>query len=80
LNLTFSVDFNDNNGQEIKIAIGIAGNKQSVIQNLKLAFDFTDGQATASLSLSFSARVQFADGIKTVTQTPTPAVAAGARS
>jgi hypothetical protein len=76
LNLTFSVDFNDRNGREIEVAIDITGKPDSIIQSLKLAFDFTDGQARAALTLSFSARVQFADGIKTVTQTPAPPVLA----
>jgi hypothetical protein len=78
LNLTFSMDFNDKNGQEINVAIDITGDRNSIIQSFKLIFNFTDEQATESLSLSFSARVKFADGIKVVTQTPAPPAVATA--
>jgi hypothetical protein len=76
LNLTFSADFNDRNGQAITVRLGIQGDRDSILQYLHLAFDYTPEQATAALSLSFSARVTFADGIKTVTKTDTPAAIA----
>ena len=70
LDLTFSVDFNDKNGQAIAVAIGIKGDPRSIIQNLQLAFNYTQAQATASLNLSFSARVRFVDGVKVVEPGP----------
>ncbi len=79
LNITFSVDYTNKPGaDELKLSVGIQGNRSSIIQNLALMLDITESQASLQLNLNFTVRLTFADGVRVKTQQSAPALAASA--
>lgn len=70
LTLTFSIDYNDNAGAEaLNVNIGIQGNQNSIIQNLSLVLNITPAAAQLKLTLTFSVKLTFVDGVR-VNQPP----------
>ncbi len=62
LNLTFSLDVKDSGGLDVKVSVGLTGDRNSMIQNLALVLDVSEAQATVQLSLQFTVRLDFVDG------------------
>ena len=65
LALTFSIDYTNKSGAtDLSVQVGIQGNKNSMIQQLAIVLNITPDQAAVKLNLSFSVRMEFADGVR----------------
>jgi hypothetical protein len=65
LTLTFNIDYTDKAGAEaLNVNIGIQGNQNSIIQNLSLVLNIAPAAAQLKLTLTFSVKVTFIDGVR----------------
>src|SRR5258708_4736809 len=65
MTLTFQVEYTNKAGaQDIHVAVGIQGDRNSIIKNLALVLDIKESQAKLQLSLSFEVHLRFADGVR----------------
>ena len=65
LTLIFSIDYTDNpRARALNVNIGIQGNKNSIIQNLSLVLNITPASAQLKLTLTFSVKLTFVDGVR----------------
>jgi hypothetical protein len=65
LTLTFSIDYSDHTGAEaLCVNIGVQGNRNSIVQNLSLVLNITPAAAQFRLSLTFSVKLTFVDGVR----------------
>jgi hypothetical protein len=77
MSITFGIDFTNKPGaEELKVAVGIPGDRSSIIQKLALILDISESQAALQLNLTFNVRLQFVDGIRVKTQQPAALAAA----
>jgi hypothetical protein len=76
LRITFNADFGSAaGGPNLSVSVGIAGDRNSMIQNLQLILKLNPSQAAAQLSLSFTARLHFVNGQRVIERTAAPAKA-----
>ena len=49
---------------DIKVSLGITGDRNSIIKNISLVLDISEADAKLQLNLSFDVRLRFADGVR----------------
>ena len=65
LTLTFSIDYTNQAGApEVSVAVGIQGNKNSIIQFLQVILNISGSDVELKLALTFSVRLQFENGVR----------------
>ena len=78
LSLVFNVEYTQNpSASDIKVSLGITGNRNSIIKNISVVLDISEAEAKLQLNLSFDVRLRFADGVR-VKELPAAAMGAGA--
>jgi hypothetical protein len=75
LKLTFTADFGNAAGaNRVAVSVGIEGNRQSMIQNLKLILNISNTDAAAQVNLSFEARMRFVNGHRVIEKAAPPRI------
>ena len=65
LSLVFNVEYTQNpSASDIKVSLGITGDRNSIIKNISLVLDISEADAKLQLNLSFDVRLRFADGVR----------------
>ena len=65
LALVFTVEYTQNpTASDIKVTLGITGDRKSIIKNISLVLDISEAEAKLQLNLSFDVRLRFADGVR----------------
>jgi hypothetical protein len=65
LTLTFSIDYTNQAGApDVSVAVGIQGNKNSIIQFLQVILNISGSDVELKLALTFSVRLQFENGVR----------------
>jgi len=65
LNLTFEVNYsNTANAKKLVVAVGVQGNRDSMIKNIALMLDISESEAKLKLDLTFEAKILLKNGVR----------------
>jgi hypothetical protein len=65
LNLTFEVNYsNTANAKKLVVAVGVQGNRDSMIKNIALMLDISESDAKLKLDLSLEAKILLKNGVR----------------